>query len=225
MGWAGMTAAKLEVTLNVAAHTVIEGIGGSTGLARALYKVDFHYLSHLYSSDLSLIKMDLTEKYQSIRVENTLRPEPKGIRAHRWGIPPDKPEKERFYPRTDALDLFGGLILLRSRPLKDGDTENLLVCHGDRLYVAEVRILGREERNFAVGRRKAIKLDLALKKIGKKGIPEQSKKLQKAVGWISDDIHRDLLLIESEVFFGSVFAELRSKISPPASVPQGDLTR
>ncbi len=209
MGWAGITAAEMRVVLRVESGITVRGTGGSRGLARSLYKIDFDYVSELSRNGLSLQSMRLTESYKDIRVENTAVPEPGGIRVRRWGIPSTKPEKERLYPVKDARDLFGALLLFRSLELNPGDTAHAVVCHGDRLYSAMVVVGSPKKRKFAVGEKEAIPLELKLNKVDRKGRLEPHKKMRKAVGWLSNDRHRDLLLVESEVFFGSVFAELR----------------
>ncbi len=208
LGWSGITAARVTVHLRRGRMIDVKATGRSVGLARTLYRVDFDYRARLRASDLGLISASLRENYRKVSVQNTLRPEQNGVAACRYALGEEEKKKERLYNIGGITDLFGGLLRLRSRPLQDGDIETALVCHGDRLYVASVEVLGRTERDFAVGRFPTIMLDLKLTKVSKKGHIEEHAKFRRAVAYLSDDEQRNLLLIESELFFGSIFAEL-----------------
>ncbi|MGH7935379.1 MAG: hypothetical protein ACREF8_00020, partial [Chthoniobacterales bacterium] len=60
------------------------------------------------------------------------------------------------------------------------------------------------------------KLDLQLKKVGKKGELEPHRKFRSASVWLSDDADRLLLRIEAGVFVGTVFADLEAVHFPNA---------
>jgi hypothetical protein len=55
-----------------------------------------------------------------------------------------------------------------------------------------------------------IKLDLKLQRVSKKNELEPHRKFKRATIWISDDNDRLLLRIESQIFVGTVTAELQS---------------
>jgi hypothetical protein len=71
-------------------------------------------------------------------------------------------------------------------------------------------VVGRAPLKIAAGDYAAIKLDVQISKIGKKGLLEPHKKFSRATVWVSDDTDRLLLRIEASVFIGTVFAELQS---------------
>jgi hypothetical protein len=56
----------------------------------------------------------------------------------------------------------------------------------------------------------AIKLDLKLQRVSKKNELEPHRKFKRATIWVSDDNDRLLLRIESQIFVGTVTAELQS---------------
>lgn len=188
----------------------ISAEGGTTGIARGIYKVDFEFFSEMSAPGLELRQHRLTERYRSVCVENEARIVPEGVRLSRKGYPatPGKPEKERVYAVQDAVDLTGALLRFRSLPLAAGDTAVARVCHGDRIYLARIEVKARETRSFGGVRRDAIRVSLALSKMGKRGGLEPHKKFRSATGWFSDDEQRDLLRVEGEIFIGKLFAEL-----------------
>jgi hypothetical protein len=71
-------------------------------------------------------------------------------------------------------------------------------------------VTGREKVSVPAGTFNAIKLDLQLNKIGKKGDLEPHRKFRRGTIWISDNPDRMLLRIYAQIFVGTVFAELQS---------------
>jgi hypothetical protein len=60
------------------------------------------------------------------------------------------------------------------------------------------------------GNYNAIKVDLKLQRVNKKNELEPHRKFKRATIWLSDDNDRVLLRIESQIFVGTVTAELQS---------------
>jgi hypothetical protein len=77
-------------------------------------------------------------------------------------------------------------------------------------YLATLTVVGHSSLTIAAGAYPAIKFDVQLNKIGKKGELEPHKKFRHASVWISDDSDRMLLRIEASIFVGTVFAELQT---------------
>ena len=60
------------------------------------------------------------------------------------------------------------------------------------------------------GNYNAIKIDLNLQRVNKKNELEPHRKFKRATIWLSDDNDRVILRIESQIFVGTVTAELQS---------------
>jgi len=114
--------------------------------------------------------------------------------------------------------MFSALLYLRSQPLRQGDVYRVVVYPATNAYLATLTVVGRERLAVEAGDFPAIKLDVQLKKIGKKGELEPHKKFRRASVWVSDDDDRLLLRIVASVFVGNVFAELQS-VRFPTSQP------
>ena len=109
------------------------------------------------------------------------------------------------------------LLFVRSQPLRPDDVYRIVVYPAKAPYLATVRVTGTERIKVAGQEYPAIKLELELQRVTKNLQLEAHKKFKQATAWISDDRDRLLLKIKSEVFVGSVWAELESvKFRDPA---------
>ncbi len=72
------------------------------------------------------------------------------------------------------------------------------------------RIRGVEHLRVRPGNYNAIKMDLNLQRVNKKNELEPHRKFKRATIWLSDDNDRVILRIESQIFVGTVTAELQS---------------
>lgn len=110
---------------------------------------------------------------------------------------------------TGLLDMHTALLRIRLHPLNTGDTITWVIYHDNYPYLARVEVLGREPVRLRSGAVfSAIKLRLDLQWIDRDGQLNEHKRFRGACGWLSDDARRLPLKIESEVFVGSVWAEL-----------------
>ncbi len=212
LGWSGLTAARASIQIVRTNDLLrIEAEGGTVGLARGIYKVDFNFLSELKIDGLDLQHHRLVEQYRKVRVENEAVITPAGLCLTRKGFPStsNTAEKERFYAINDAVDMPGALLRFRSLPLRPGDKATARVCHGDRIYVAKIEVQPRETLMICGLQRRVIPVALSLSKMNKKGGLEPHKRFRSAIGWFSDDDQRDLLRVEGEIFIGKLFAELQ----------------
>lgn len=120
--------------------------------------------------------------------------------------------KERTFAYEHAHDLLSSVLYLRSHPLNDGDQINLVIHPFKSAYFAKFRVLGRETFESAMGKQKAIKLDIKLFKIDRDDLELKSyDKFKEATIWISEDVYRMPLEIRSKVFIGSVRATLAER--------------
>lgn len=120
--------------------------------------------------------------------------------------------KERVFAYDHAHDLLSTVLYLRSLPLNNGDEINMVVHPFKSAYFTKFKVLGRETFKSALGKKKAIKIQIKLYKIDRDNLELKSyEKFKKATIWISEDDYRMPLEVRSEVFIGSVRASLKSR--------------
>ena len=102
------------------------------------------------------------------------------------------------------------MLYLRTKPLPDGAVERIVVYPGITPYLCTITALGRERVTVPAGSYDAIKLEVALSKIGKDHELLPHKKFKHANIWITNDADHLVLRIEAQIFIGTVFAELQS---------------
>jgi hypothetical protein len=211
-GWAGLTAATAEVHFSKSPENrfQLEGIGRTTGLARALWRYDVNYRAVADADTLRPIEMQQTETVRSKRMVTHLSFSAAGVtRARTEGKGAGMIKARDFY-LPNLFDLHSALLYLRSQPLKDRTAYRVVVYPASSAYLATVTVTGREKISVRAGSYSAIKADLELKKLGKNLELEPHRKFRHATIWISDDADRIILRIEAQVFVGTVFAELQS---------------
>jgi hypothetical protein len=211
-GWAGLTAATAEVhfSKSSANHFQLEGVGRTTGLARALWRFDVNYRAVADREALRPIEVQQIETARSKRIVTHLSFTSAGVTRARTEGKGAGVTKTRTFNLPELFDLHSVLLYLRSQPLKDHSVYRVLVYPTTSAYLATVTVTGREKIWVHAGSYNAIKADLQLKKIGKDLELEPHRKFRRATIWLSDDADRIILRIEAQVFVGTVFAELQS---------------
>jgi len=212
-GWSGVTAATGEVHFTKGSNERFEldGIGRTTGLVRALWKLDVNYRAVANADTLAPVEAQQTESYRSKQIVTHLTFANNGvIRARKEGQGPAAETKTRQFVLPNLFDLHSAALYLRSQPLKQGSVYRLAVYPATNAYFATVTVVGREKVSVRAGTYNAIKLDLQLKRIGKHLELEPHRKFRRATILVSDDAERLILRIEAQVFVGTVFAELQS---------------
>lgn len=209
-GWSALDAATAELTIRPArGRTDFHGKVATAGLVRTLWKLDGTLQSSLRSPSLLPINSRITERYRSeTRVTDLLFQDDRVLRRRVERPGPPAPT-EKIFRVEKATDLFGAVMHVRSQRLVNGRSYELLVFAKDSPYRARVTVEGREVLAVAAGVYPAIRLSLQLQKVDKKGRLLPAERFKKATAWFSDDAHRLLLRVESEVFVGSVWAELQ----------------
>lgn len=208
-GWAAVPAAVGEVKLRrEKSELQFEGKVRTTGFVRSLWQMDAQLESRLVAATLRPIVARQTEKRRSEKVETHVEFGDSWTVSRRQEIPQDKEPKVKRLKLPAPLDLFGALLMVRSQPLEKGDRYQMVVVPQRSPFLAEIEVLGRERLKVRAGEYDAIKVDLKLRKIDKKGRLEPHGKFKRGSGWLSDDGDRLLLRVESDVFVGSVWAEL-----------------
>lgn len=182
-------------------HFIVRSFGGSTGWAHALYPFQFNYTSFLSPKTLRPILFVGTEKDRSEVDELNYRFTSKGVSGTQKETENGKTSvDESSFAYPYSLDLFSGLLQIRSMPLNQDDIVVMPFHPVATPYLSKVKVLGRETH---LGR-KCIKLDISLKKIDDDLSLKHYKKLKHATVWLSDDDWRIPVEIRAAVFVGNV---------------------
>lgn len=209
-GWSGITAGTGEIHFSKTADKrfQLEAAGRTVGFVRALWKLDANYRGLADAQTLRPIEGKQTETYRKKKLVTELAFTNSGVTRTRTEVPGSSSSKPFNFP--NLFDLHSALLYLRSQPLTDRSVYRIVVYPTTSAYLATVSIIGRERVSVRAGSFSAIKIDLDLKRVGKKMQLEPHKKFRHATIWISDDQNRLPLRIEAQIFVGTVFAELQA---------------
>jgi hypothetical protein len=210
-GWSGLKAADATARFTRQKDQLkLELTARTSGLARALWRMDSHGVSTVNAKTLRPIKLVQTETYARKSVDTTVDFTPVGPRRTRLITPPDPvPPKPKTFKVSQSHDLHSALLFVRSQRLAKGDTFRICVFPGSSPYLADITA-GEPETVKAAGKEwAAIPCDLKLREIEKDMSLMPHPKFKGAKVWLSNDADRLLLRIEADVHVGSIFAELR----------------
>jgi Protein of unknown function (DUF3108) len=210
-GWSGITAGASEVSFRHGEQQtfVLEGKGRTVGLARILWRFDLSYRSVANAQTLQPLETHQVETARGKRIETNLKFSNEGVNSRRLEANRATPTIKDF-ALENLYDLQSVFLYLRSQPLRDHSVYRVAVYPANSAYVATVIVLGREHLRVRSGNYNAIKMDLKLQRVNKKNELEAHRKFKRATIWLSDDNDRVLLRIESQIFVGTVTAELQS---------------
>lgn len=182
-------------------HFLVRSYGGSTGWAHALFPYKFNYTSFLNPRTLRPIMFVGTEREREEVDVLSFRFTSKGVTGTEKDTENGTTKtKNKSFAYPHSLDLFSGLLQIRSMPLKNGDLVVMPFHPVATPYLAKVKVLGRE---MHMGR-KCIKLNIGLEKIDDDMSLKHYKKLKTATVWLSDDAWRVPVEINAKVFVGHV---------------------
>lgn len=212
-GWNGVTAASGDVRLarTGVGRFELEATGGTLGFARSLWPYD---VKHIATSDvhtLRPIEVSELEKFRKkeVATKATFTPEQATtVQEERRGSAVTSKTRSFTFPNIFSVD--SALLYLRTQPLKEGSVERVVIYPATSAYLATITVVGHEQITVPTGKYDAIKVDLQLNKIGKKRELQPHKKFKHATVWLSNDADRLILRVETQVFIGTVFAELQS---------------
>ena len=210
-GWSGITAATGDIHFNKTDRRFeLDASGKTIGFVRALWRMDATYRGMADADTLRPIESKQTELYRKKKLVTELAFTNSGVaRTRTEGMGAGKTSTVPFnFP--GLFDLHGAFLYLRSQPLTDHSVYRIAVYPATSAYLTTITILAHEHISVRAGSYNAIKIDLQLKRIGKKMELEPHKKFRRATIWISDDENRIPLRIEAQIFVGTVFAELQS---------------
>ena len=226
--WSGFSAASADVNWNQTSSDRLQlaGTAQTTGLVRALWKLDVKYTSLVEGKTLRPISVNQLENIRSKKIVTDLTFDARGVTSRRTsGRDAKAGQKEKRFDFANLFDLQSSLLYVRSQPLENQNALQLVVYPATSAYLATIKVIGREKVSVRAGNYKAIKLDLQLHRIGKNGELEPHRKFRRATVWFSDDADRMILRIEAQIFVGTVSAELQSvrfdemKSAAPAGSP------
>ena len=211
-GWSGVKAGEAELTFSHAKGGLLtlDITGRTTGLARGMWRMDSKATSSCNAATLRPVRLDEKETYKKKTMTTVVDFKANGVTALVTPNPPDKhPPKPKTFKFSNAHDLHSALLFLRSQPLRDGDAVRLCVYPGGSPYLAEITVLDRCTTEAAGKKWAAIRCSVKLQEIAKDFTLVPHKKFKSATAWLSDDADRLLLRVESEVFIGSVWMEMK----------------
>jgi hypothetical protein len=211
-GWSGLVAATAEFQFDGAdGRLQLQGIGQTVGFVRALWRLDVNHRSLAQATTLRPILLHQVIETRKKTVTDDVVFKSGGVeRIHTDTKSKQKPKLRTFTFPGGVFDMHSAMLYLRSQSLREGDVYRLVVYPATSPYLATLTVSGHSSIATAAGSYQAIKLDVALNKIGKQGELEPHKKFRRASVWVSDDSDRLLLRVEASIFVGSVFAELQS---------------
>lgn len=183
-------------------HFIAQGYGGATGWAHALFPFQFNYISFLNKRTLRPLMFVGNEVKKSGRTaKQEYRFTSTKVTGTETRTRDGKTTKSNdTFNYSNSLDLFSGLLQIRSMPLKNSETIVMPFHPVASPYLARVKVLGRE---IHMGR-KAIKMSVSMEKIDESLKLKEYKKLKSATLWISDDEWRIPLEIRAKIYVGSI---------------------
>lgn len=214
-GWSDIAAASAKARVSCTDREIrVDVVGGTTGLARTLWKLDATHHAVFRPRGLESVYFRQVEKYAKKTVTTEAVFKPDGVWRQRDVQPdPNGPAKWKRIKVRPIRDIVAAMFFVRSQPLRDKDTVGVIAFPGDDAYLAEIKVAGRETLKVGGQSRKAIKLDFKVHKVvrdkeKKEYRLERHKKFRTGSVWISDDQDRIPLRAEVSIFIGYVFGEL-----------------
>ncbi len=182
-------------------HFIAQGYGGSTGWAHTLFPFQFNYISFLSPKTRRPVIFVGSEKERDKLTKQEYRFTSSGVTGSETKTRDGKVRRSKDkFPYPNSLDLFSGLLQIRSMSLKNGEKIVMPFHPVASPYLARVTVLGRETHRG----RKCIKLDISMEKIDEKMQLKEYKKLKSATVWLSDDAWRIPIEVRAKVYVGDV---------------------
>lgn len=216
-GWAGIPAAEAKWTATRRSDEAGERIEVRATARTNMAVSIFWKMRDEVEATLATSGALRPERYRLSQKENALRRVTTLDFDHKGGtIAVHRNEKKDGSPKTiDRVDTVAGqydpvgaAMALRGLPLEEGRELQIQVLTGKSLYRLDVAVLGREKIRVAGHEWNAWVVSPRIFNITENG---PNPKFKTAKIWISDDEARIPLKVESEVFIGSVYAELVSR--------------
>lgn len=186
--------------------------GGTLGLARALWPLDAQHSATVPAAGQAGTRFAQVERYRRRSIETQVRFDATGLERKRSTSDETKPARWKRLNFAPVYDVIGGVLFVRSQPLRIGDTVTLVCFPGDSPYLVSVRVERREtvrvmERDWPALR---LRMDVRKLEVEDKRPTEAVRyaKFRSGTFWVSDDDLRLPLRAEVNVMIGFVYGEL-----------------
>jgi len=215
-GWADVLqagSAEFEFARPSPGRYQVVARGGSEGAVSLLWKLEARHeasgsLAHLRSE-----KVKQVEKYRGKTLTTRLELDGEKIRRLKESTrDPKDHAKWKTYDDPEIRDLVGVMLLIRSQPLKPGDTVRAVAYPSANPFLVTVQVAAHEKIEIQGSERDAIRLELDLKEISTRDENEGElvdfEKFKGGRIWLSNDKDRLPLRAEIDTFIGYVYGEL-----------------
>jgi len=215
-GWSNvLQAAEADVTIKNRSggyHAV--ATGKTEGLARTLWPLDAQHSVSMTDSPSRSGRVSQVERYRSGTIETLLRFDPKGVDRLRVTSSSKDKSKWKRVDFSPIYDVMGGILYVRSQPLRIGDRIGVVSFPGDSPYLTVVTVEKRETIRCMGRDRPALRLSLNVCKLEvEKKVPTKAvayTKFRSGTIWVSDDALRIPIRAEVRIFVGFVYGEIKS---------------
>jgi hypothetical protein len=214
-GWSNvLQAAEADATIKSLPGGYRAMVTGKTeGLARTLWPLDAQHSVSMTITPKKSGRVSQVERYRSRTIETLLRFDANGVDRRRVASSKDESKWKRvnFSP---LYDMVGGILYIRSQPLRIGDKIGVVSFPGDSPYLTVVTVEKRETIRCMGRDRPALRLSLDVRKleVAKKApttaVPYT--KFRSGTVWVSDDALRIPIRAEMRIFVGFVYGEIKS---------------
>lgn len=213
-GWSGLPAgrAKMHFEKPASDRFEIEVRASTTGVVRALWKIDATHFASANASTLHPIQLKQVEKYSNERITSEVIFGKNTLSRLRSVTPADpNPPKWKRFSCPDVLDLHSAVLFVRSQRLQAGDTVRFVVYPAADAYLVTLTVLGQERVTVSAGTFDTLKLEARVLSVSKDLQLGEHSKFKRALFWVSNDADRLLVKGRADIFVGSVFMELESR--------------
>lgn len=209
-GWSGIEAGRAKVNFSTTRNGyAVSAEGGTVGMARSLWVFDVAHRAKSKGDTFEPIGFEQTETLKTKKNQYSAIFNAKGVEATKTERVDGKPKKsERRFRFPGTLDLFSAYLYLRTFPWSPGDEATIALFPAFTPYLIHLEALGAERISVPAGEYDAIKIRLDIRKIGKKKSLAGFKKFKRATMWISNDDDRYVLKVDTDLFIGTVYAQL-----------------
>ncbi len=215
VSWEGIPAADIVTTVEQdGAYFKVTASAKTYSGIDLIYKLRYKAQSLISTSDFYPHKTTIDHRENSRHkfTEIKFDPEGKTVDTIRIDYKKDEVKTLTFDPENFMLDPFGAAFLARSVNWELGTTRHFDTFNGKSRYL--ISLTAEEKTTLEVD---GVTKDVWVisPKVINLSLPEQSGKLKNAQIYVTADKARDIAMIKSSVFIGSVYTELESiKPSP-----------
>lgn len=186
--------------------------GGTKGFARMLWPLDASHSAISSVDPAQPGSFNQIERYRKRTIQTQVRFDATGLNRLRKTSDSKEADKWKRLNFEPIFDVIGGVLFVRSQPLRIGDTVGLVCFPGDSPYVAVVHVVRREKVRCMGRDWPALRLSLTVRKLEvEKKSPTKAvnyAKFRSGTFWVSDDALRIPLRAEVNVMIGFVYGEL-----------------